>query len=366
MTTLEDRVRHALHDMADDVQPAHLLSRLDRHEGRIRRTHTRRRLAAVVAAVVAAVGIGSVLLLPIDQPNIIEPVKNPPKVFRLSDTTSVAPGRALLAVTLARPNPAVADGEHEDPLYVLPLTRGAAVHLPGSDRVPYSWSSELSADGTRLIRSNESYVDPHLEVVELATGRSDDLGDRKAYCPQLSSDNGTVVAYGPSGVQVFDVGTGSSRSLYRVKVTQDFPCGGLGWSPDGRRLVVRTDSGSVVIDRLGTVQLRLPDSYAVNSSMSWAPDGRRLLLYDRLHGEYEVVRPDAGSTLAMRWPTDALRPLGWAGHRVVWLAGAPGDYRLVTTDQRGRDVKTWMRFDIGDKPIEAVSWSQDLSGTAAP
>jgi hypothetical protein len=49
----------------------------------------------------------------------------------------------------------------------------------------------------------------------------------------------------------------------------------------------------------------------------------------------------------------------------VWLVGQPGGYRLVTTDQRGGEVRTWMQFDIGDRPIAHISWSQALSGTAA-
>jgi len=357
----ETRLRSALHDLADEVAPAPLLERLQRnHRSAVRRR--RLALAAVAAAVIAALVTGTLALQRLDQPSIIEPIVRPPKVFRLSPATSVAPGRSVMAVTLARPNLAVPDGEVEDPLYLLPAAGGAAIRVPGSDRVPYSWSRELSADGTRLIRSNTSYDDARLEVVELQTGRSDDLGGRNGYCPQLSADNATVAAYSQSDVHIIDVRSGASRSLYPVTVPQDFPCGGLGWSPDGRHLVVRIESGSVVIDRRGKVRLDLPQSYAVNSSMSWSPDGSRLLMYDRRAGGYDVLSTDDGATVVMHRPAGAQRPLGWAGSRVVWLAGQPGDYRLLTTDERGQEARTWMRFDIGDRPIAAITWSQDISG----
>lgn len=364
MTTLEDQVRAALHDMSDEVRPAPLLERLERNSHKAVRRH-RLALVSVAAAVVAAVATASVIFPRLDRPSIVEPVDRPPEVFRLSDVTTTRPGRAVMAVTLARPNLATPVDEHEDPLYLLPATGAAAVHLPGSDRVPYSWSKAVSADGTRLIRQNVSYADPLMEVVTLETGQVDSVGGWKGYCPQLSPDNATVAAYGQPDLRLFDVGSGTARTLYRVPLTPEFPCGGLGWSPDGRRLVVRTgSSGSVVIDRQGTVHLDLPRSYAVNNSMSWSPDGRRLLVYDRLDGDIEVVPIDGGQTVVMRRPADAQRPVGWAGARVVWLAGEPGDYRLVTTDQHGENVRVWMRFDIGDRPMWAISWSRDLSGTA--
>jgi len=366
MTTLEDQVRAALYDMSDEVRPAPLLERLEQNSHKAVRRH-RLAIVSVAAAVVAAVTAGSMLVQRIDGPSIVEPVQRPPKVFRLSDVTTTAPGRAVMAVTLTRPHPDVPGGEHEDPLYLLPSNGAIAVYFPASDAVPYSYFEGLSTDGTRLIRQEDNFSDPRLELLDLVTGRSHDFGGRQAFCPQLSPDNATVAAYGPGGIGflLFDVGSGTARTLHRVRVTPDFPCGGLGWSPDGRRLVVRTDNaGSAVIDRQGTVLVDLPRSYAINNSMSWSPDGRLLLMYNRLDGDYEVVPIDGGQTVMMRRPIDAQRPLGWTGARVVWLAGEPGDYRLVTTDQHGENVRVWMRFDIGDRPISAISWSRDLSGTA--
>lgn len=364
MTTLEDQVRAALRDMSGEVLPAPLLERLDQSSQHAVRRH-RLALATVAAAVVTAVAAGSVLVQRIDPPSIVEPVQRPPKVFRLSDVTTTSPGRAVMAVTLASMKSPDSD-EHGDPLYLLPPSGDGAVHLPNSERVPYSWSRELSSDGTRIIRQNNSYTEPFMELVTLKTGRVDPLGGVMGYCPQLSPDNATVAAHGRPDLRLIDVGSGRAQALYRVPLTPEFPCGGLGWSPKGDRLVVRTgNAGSVVIDRQGTVHLDLPRYYAVNNSMSWSPDGGMLLMYDSLNGDYEVVPADGGPTTVMRRPIDALRPVGWTGSRVVWLAGQPGDHRLLTTDQHGENAGTWMRFDIGDRPISAISWSRDLSGTPA-
>jgi hypothetical protein len=365
MTSVEDQVRAALHDMADEARSAPLLQRLESRP-QVQPSHLRMVVVAAAAVVVAIVAATSYVLLR-PEPSIIEPVKRPPKVFRLSDTSSSSPGRALMAVTLARTKAEVPGGEREDPIYLLPASGGPAVHIPVSAGVSHSWSKELSTDGSRLIRRIDRDGEPRLEVVELETGRIDVIDGQNGECPQLSPDNRTVALYGQPDARIIDVRSGASETLYPVNTDsrEEFPCGGLGWSPNGSQIVIRADEGSVVVDRQGRVLLELPRSYAVNSSMSWSPDGRLLLTRDRLAGGYQVVPIDGGATVVMRWPTDALRPLGWAGQRVVWLAGQPGDYRLVTTDQRGDDVRTWMRFEIGDRPIDTISWSRDLSGRAS-
>lgn len=375
MTTLEDQLRHALHDLADDVQPVHFLSRLDRVEARSHGKPSRRRMAVVAAAVVAAVATASVILLRLDRPSIIEPVQRPPKVFRLSGETTDTPGRALMALILARPKLAVRDGENEDPQYVLPAAGGDAVYLPGSDRVPYSSTGGLSVDGSRLIReavSNASAV-PRLEIVNLLTGATNELGGELGSCPQLSPDNGTVAVYSDASdqLQLVDVRSAAVRpgprdpsAVPRSAAWVSGECTGLGWSPDGQSLAVPTGDGSFVADRRGRILHRLPDRRAVNSLMSWSPDGHRILLYLESKGRFVVRDLASGEEPVLEPPEDALRPIGWTGTRVVWLAGKPGDYQLLSTDQRGDDVRTWMRFDIGDRPITGISWSRDLSGTA--
>ena len=57
--------------------------------------------------------------------------------------------------------------------------------------------------------------------------------------------------------------------------------------------------------------------------------------------------------------------MGWAGSRVVWLSGQPGEQELVTTDMDGAAPQTWTRFDVGDLSVEDVEWSTDYAGTAS-
>ena len=153
-------------------------------------------------------------------------------------------------------------------------------------------------------------------------------------------------------------------------------CAAVGWSPDGRLLVVPgpnvlgtdphpelvNDDGSTVIDAHGRPVTQLRHRLAVNSGMSWSPDGRSILLYSRDTGRYSIRDVTNGSESFLPPPPGALRPLGWAGDRVVWLAGRPGDQSLISTDVTGTDPRPWMRVDAGDRPIETVQWSRDLSG----
>jgi hypothetical protein len=367
MNRLENELRDVLHEMADEARSAPLMQRLE-HTG-LRRPAARRLtlVASASAVVVLALVAASLLALRGDQEGFVAPTIQPPRTFRLSDVTSTAPGKASMTVTFARanPGPGVDGGEHEDPLFVLPVDGERAVHLPGS-RVPYSWVDDLSADGSRLIRQNEEQTRTLLELVDLATGQADGLGRRSGYCPRLSPDGFTVAMYSEPGIRVFRIGESTTRTLHPVDVTDEFLCdGGLGWSPNGDRLVARTDSGSVVLDLQGKVHRRWPGMFPVNDSMSWSPDGQRLLMYDRSAGGYRLMSLDGEAAAILRRPADGQRPIGWVGDRIVWLSGTPGDYRLVSTDQRGTRGRIWMSFDVGDRPIEAINWSADVSGRPA-
>jgi len=366
VTTLEDRLRDTLNDMAAEAHQVPLLQRLDGRSALRHGRHRRRRMVAFAAAtVVAVVTATAAVALRLDRPTIVEPIERPPKVLRLSETPSGSPGRARLVVILARPSPV---DIHEDPLYVLPATRDAAIHLPASERTGSSpYSQQLSADGTRLIRVEDStrYDEPKMEIVNLVTGDVDELGGRVGYCPALSPDNRTVAAYSKTDLHIFDVDTLTPRSVRRVTIPPDVNfCRGLGWSPDGRRVAAPTQSGTVVVDRTGTVQHRWANQSPVNAGSSWSPDSERILLYDARGGSYSIARLDGSGETVVGRPSDAQRPLGWAGSQVVWLGGQPGSYRLIAADPDGSHARTWMEFDLGDRPIATVSWSAGLAGTA--
>ncbi len=190
----------------------------------------------------------------------------------------------------------------------------------------------------------------------------------RGYCPALSPDNATLAYYSSrfgGHVRLTDVRTGSSSVLRTAAFRSEVICGGLAWSPEGDLLAVRDGKGSVLVDRDGRVVRRIPGGSVTNGSMSWSPDGRQILFYDSPEGTFVVLRLAEQDEVALPRPPDGVEPIGWTGDRVVWLVGRPGAQSLQTTDDRGADLRTWMRFEVGGRGVEAVQWSRDLSGAAA-
>jgi hypothetical protein len=360
-----------MHDLADQARSADILTRLDRVDVRPARVVARHwAVAFAVVIVVTALALGAVVLMRTDEPSIVEPVDRPPKVIRLADSATAAPGPVHLAVTLA---PEDVNGVHE--IYVVGPSGGRATLVPASKRVPRQEVRQLTSDGTRLMLQFGDAANPRLEVVNLRNGARDDLGGTLGYCPHLSPDHHTVVMWRPSDgrLQLLDTRT---RELRRVpgdpaEGTPDLVsggCNGLGWSPDGRTLLMPGAKGAdsaYLVDRRGEVLDRLPDRSAVHGSMSWSPDGRRLLMYDKSAARFVIRDLQTGQESILVTPVEATQPMGWAGSRVVWLAGRPGDQRLVSTDQQGRDARTWARLAVGGRVVQEVSWSRDLAGRAA-
>ena len=241
-----------------------------------------------------------------------------------------------------------------------PAAGGPERELPLSAWVDSAYWQQLSWDGSRILRQRDSGGDPRLEIVDLATGRTSRLGGLRGYCPQLSPDNRRVAMVGTDRrLTVADARTG--HVLWTGGEIAEV-CSMLGWSPDGRLLMVPGGSEQAVLDGDGKVVDRLGQRQGVNSGMSWSPDGHSLLLYDRTEGRYLVRDVTTGSERPTTRPAESLKALGWAGSRLVWLVGQPGNQRLVTTDQAGAGLRLWMRIDAGDRAIETVQWSRDLSG----
>ena len=373
MTHFEERLRATLLDMADEVEDVPLLQRLDQHPAHSVRRRDALVAVAAVSLAVALVAVGSWLVHQRERGSIIEPVVRPPKTVRLSESATTAPGRGLIALVLA--DSTAKNSVHEKPAYVLTRGRAEAVRIPDSETEP-TWPEHLSVDGTRLIREvdstqgkapdwnrNSTFAVPTLEIVDLRTGATERLPGVQGTCPALSPDNADVAAYGPGGVELIDVATASVRDIGRPPAA-DPSCGGLAWTPDSRRLVIVTATGSEVVDRRGRILFRLPHRHAVNGSMSWSPDGRYLLLYDTRAGHYVLHDAATGSMTTLARPAGGVRALGWSGTHVVWLAGTVGRQRLVLTDRDGGTPRVWTRLDTGGMPIETVSWSADLRGTA--
>jgi hypothetical protein len=362
VTTLEDHLRDTLNEMAAEAHQAPLLQRLDARSALRQRRH---RLVAVATAatVAAAVAATTVVVFRLDRPTVVEPVERPPKVFRLSDVSTTRPGPAHLAVTLTVPG-SLPGSSPDDAAYLQDASGGGTVMLAQSEWVPSTYSQHLSWDGTRFVRQNNSSGDPRLEIVNLRTGSVNKLDGRRGFCPQLSPDNRTVAIVDTKNRLAF-IDARSGRVLHGGAVGGGATCASLAWTPDGKLLAAEMDQGSLLVDPRGRTVVRLGKGVAVNCGMSWSPDGRSILLYDRGSGRYVIHDVNDGSDTLLEAPADALRPLGWAGSRVVWLLGEPGDQRLVTTDQHGAAPTPWMRLDVGTNPVATVQWSWHLSGRAA-
>lgn len=354
---IEEQLRLTLQEMADEVRPSRSPEGMERALVAGRRRHFALGLAAALVLVAAA---GAAALWRARGDGVAQPAVRPPHLVRLSDETVRAPGRSLLAILTG----AVAGAEGEPrTANLMSVAGGPARRLATSTVVSSSFVQQLSLDdGTRLVRQNSSGGDPRLEVVDLRTGAITVLGQRRGFCPTLSPDNQTVAVTGRSDGRLWLLDARTGRLLLRGRAVQHV-CASLGWSPDGRLLVVPGEDRAVVVARGDRLVRRLPvGRQPVNAAMSWSPDARSLLVYERDSGTYFVTDVKSGSSSPITPPDGALRPLGWAGTRVVWLLGNPGETRLVTTSRSGGPARLWLRIDTGGRPVETVQWSRDLAG----
>jgi hypothetical protein len=277
-----------------------------------------------------------------------------------------------MAVTLTD----VPAAEDPAPAYLVGRADGAVRKLPPSARV-YPVESQRLADGGRvLVRKNQGVVGPAHVLVHLQSGRVQPVDDADALFITLSPDGGTMAEYTARDVRLRIVSSGSRRVLRRLSspagtsvIGTDHPgssgvIGAIGWAPAGDLLAVHDGADTLVVDLRGGLHARLRGARLVNGSQSWSPDGSRILVYDAVARRFLVDDVDGTRRAALPAPRGALRPMGWAGSRVVWLNGPPGAQSLLACDLEGQDCRTWMRFDVGDVGVEGVTWSAAYAGTA--
>lgn len=356
MTALEDQLRSTLRDLAQESRAVPLLARLERDA---RTAHRRRRLVPVAVAAVTAgvVAAGALVAHLLPDPSIVQPSRAPARMITLSEAETLSPGRAEMLLTLA-----ARDGARAS--YVVPVGGSTAIRLQMTPWVPATWAQHVSYDGTRVVRQNDSAGDPRLEIVDLRTGSTDSLDEQRGYCPWLAPGNDTVAFWElvRDDMTLLDARTYGKRA-FRDGLAQDAACTSHGWSVDGDLLVVGDRDGSSVLDRRGRQVHMLPGRVTVNGSQSWSADSRLLLLYEAATGRYLVHDVTDGSESELNLPAAALRPLGWAGSRIVWLVGEAGTQSLVTTHRDGGDRRLWTTLDVGDVLVDTVTWSRDLGGT---
>ena len=353
MTEMHDRVRDMFHDLAEEMPRTPMLPRLDRQAEQTRWRHRLLLAAAVVAVLVAAVGMAVL----VRDPNASEPLpaQQPPKMFRIAGIETSRPGTATLAVVVSDDTTMQA---HEDvPAYVLPAAAGAALTVPGGHPI-FGALQRLSADGTLLVR--EGRTGDTVRVLDLRTGREREyvVGDGLVF--ELSPGNRRIASYTDRGVIVTNLASGRTTTVRTGGHLDER--GGLGWSPDGQRLALHQPGGTRIVDAAGATLDLLPNLTLVNGSISWSPSGRSILGYDEVEGTFVLASADGKHRTAIDKPTDTARLLGWTGPRLVWLTGAPGAQRLITTDERGNHRASWMLFPTGLPPVQTVTWANALSG----
>jgi hypothetical protein len=370
MSLIEDQLRDAMVARADQARPVPMLQRLDAaraaraHGGH----HALRRPAVLVAAALVSVALVAVALVAVGRwgrASVVDPVDRPPQHVHLTGGETTTPGRADLTVVLHTRN-----GEGSRAwLWAADSGSDRAVVLAETPGLPWgaAWTQQLSADGTHLVRQHG--YDDGMELIDLRTGTVDDLGGRQGYCPALSPDNATVAFVQPRGRDAVILNTRTRHvlpigSTAHDVVTDEADCTDdtFAWSPDGTRIALLARHDTTVVDIHGRLVQRIQGAHVTNSSMSWSPDGRRLLMYQRLPGRYVVVSLADRSVEVLPAPVGALRPLGWAGSRVVWLAGRAGDL-LVVADEDGSHSRVWCRLDVADRAVRTVQWSDRLAGT---
>lgn len=355
MTSTEARVRAALHDMAAESQQVPLLTSLMRRRA-VERRHRRIIVASAGAAAAAAVAGGMLLAgyVPTKAPQPAQPTV---KSFHLSQRSSTHPGSASMFVTVSRGAAAALTA------YVLPTTGGAAVRFgPKADAQETVDQQQLSADGRFLLELRDIFHpgnNPGVVLTDLATGQAQRFAAPQYVWVGLSPDAKTLALRDQTRVTLIDVTTGVSRVLPQLRLKAAVSVQ-MGWSPDGRLLAVENLKDTLIVDLGGHIRHRLPGVSLVNGSMSWSPDGHSILVYDGSHPGVRVTPVAGGPGLEVSPPAGALRALGWAGTRVVWLAGQPGAQRLVTTDVQGRDAATWMKFHVGSQTVGGVSWTRAM------
>lgn len=372
MIELETVVRTGLADLADEVRSVDLTGRVA--DARRHRRTRRQALALGVAGAVAAGAVGAVVLWPRPAPeeqgpaNGTESSTEPwlPAAIELGAALPVAADASLRLVLQT----AAVDGTVRS--YGLVTGSGEIVALPTLPTLPVLIDPEvvleppaqLSADGSRVLRTEQYFQDAAPLLVDTRTGAAAEVpwrtGDRSA---ALSADGRSLAVVtlasmdpaseppssAPWGLVLVDLETGAERRVdwsggpELVGLSSSQFAAPPAWSTDGSTVIlgVSVDGPSegivdVAVSVDGGVAAYLDKPPA--GQVPWSPDGTRLLVADSSDNAYKIItadptRPDFGELVASG-PILGRNLLGWSrADRLLWFDRDVGS--LVETDLRG-------------------------------
>ena len=228
---------------------------------------------------------------------------------------------------------------------------------------------EISPDGERVVYQSDLAGSMDLWIVELANGEVRRLTDHpdNEWHPRWSPDGERVVFYttwdgGMTDVWVVEAAGGVPHQL------TDHPA--EDWRPtfsrDGSTVAFASGrSGTIEIWTVSTTggePERLTDDAVAQDYIDYSPDGRRLLARTDASATYLFRAPLDGRPTT-RWPGEEIEAGEASGARVSprraevgYLAADPAGHRLVVRPLDGRPGAT---LELGDAVLGNPAWSPD-------
>lgn len=209
---------------------------------------------------------------------------------------------------------------------------------------------QIAPDGRRLAYFVLRTPDPRIMLMDLATGRSAELGqfDGMSFTPRFAPDGGsmllTIASGGQSNIYAFDTATRRTTRLTQTQAIDTSPS----FSPDGARIVFNSDRGGsphlYVMNRDGSSPQRISFERGQYGSPAWSPRGD-LIAFTRISGGYfhiGVMEPNgANERLITRSALDESPAWAPNGRTIIFTRENPANdrTRLFTIDFTGHNLR---------------------------